>query len=309
MSRTTLICTFALACALSVDATAYTIFMTADEATGPSSQLHGFYQANEVFAVDASTASAFQGVSTLKGDVLVADYGEEVIQRFDIGGNLLTPFASIQDPTFLESDSSNNVYTTASSLGPAVATRFDYTGTVTQTYSSPTGQEFRGIDADSSGNVYIAVQYANPTSYSIEKYDAAGTFLSSTPVDATPFDLAIDEAGKRLFLADEDPATGGIKVYGISGAAPVYMNSIPVPTDSVMSGVSYSSNLDRILVTDSGAISDTPRGWDMSPDGYIFNTYIPSGADVAFDIIRVPEPSSLMLALLAISGVTWYRRR
>lgn len=308
MSRTTLWCTFALSCAVSINVSAAGIFLTASDTFGVDWNLHGFDGESEVFASGAASNSAFHGVTVLGSDVLVADYTEEVIQRFDTNGNLLTPFASIQDPTFLESDSAGYVYTNPGPLGSATATRFDSAGAVSQTFVSPTGGSFRGIDADANGNVYVAVA-SGTSSFAIEKYDASGTFLSSSPITGVAFDLAIDEAGERLFVVDETPTTGGIQIYGISGAAPMYMGDIPVASDAVMSGVSFSAELGTVFATDLGTVSDNPRGWELALDGTVLQTFTPTGAGVAFDIVRVPEPSTCVIALMAIGGAAWYRRR
>lgn len=258
-----------------------------------ASNLHRFDGESDLFAVGAAPDSAFQGVTLLNGVVLAADLREGVIQRFTLDGTLLAPFATVANPTFLESDSGGNVYTTQFSLGPAVAARFDSLGNETGTFTSPSAAEFAGIDADASGNVYVATR-----SSTLEKFAPDGAFLSSLPINARPLDISIDEQGLRMFLADESSSLAGIQVYDLSSGSPTFSHSIPTPVDSVIHGVHYEPELDVVFAVDSGVLSGNARGLQLSIDGNVVATYFPAGSVAAFDIVhRVPEPASCALVL------------
>jgi len=271
------------------------------------SQVHRFDDESESFASTADAASAFQGVTLLDGVVLVADLAEGRIQRFTLEGALLTPFADFDVPTFLESDGAGNVYTTQFSLGPAVATRFDFSGSVVGTFTSPSANGFAGIDADALGNVFIAT-----TSNSLEKFAPDGTFLASIPVSATPLDIAIDEDRQRLFLADESSSSEGIRVYDLSTSMPIFLHTISTPANSSINGLHYAAGVDAIFAVDSGLLSNDPRGMQLTMDGSVTATYRPLGIDVALDIVhRVPEPATWALIVVGVIALVscWNLRR
>src|SRR6476661_9430755 len=101
-----------------------TVFMTAAIGSNFDNKLVRFDNGVQTFAVDTNLGvhSAFQGVTILNNEVLVADFGSasNAIQRFSLNGDYLGVFASIVVPTYLESDSHGNVYTTHLNLGPDV---------------------------------------------------------------------------------------------------------------------------------------------------------------------------------------------
>jgi DNA-binding beta-propeller fold protein YncE len=197
------------------------------------------------------------------------------------------------------------VYTTPFGLGPAVATRFDSTGVVTQTFTL-NAPILSGIDADTAGNVYIAT-YSSGT---IEKFTPDGIFLNSTVIGGHVDDIAIDEVGQRLFVAREFGAGVGIKVFDIAGPEPVFMHDITTPVQSMAVGIHFAAESGNILVTDFGGISLDPRGLEYSPAGVLLAEYRPAGAGVAWDITTfvVPEPSSAALLLVGSLGFALRRR-
>lgn len=268
-----------------------------DAVANLDAQLYGFDEETEVFATQSGADSAFHGAVILNDIVLVADYRSESIRRFSLSGGLLSDFANITDPVFLEVDRTKNVYVTHNSLGPAVATRFDSTGNVTGTYIAPRVGYFNGIDSDALGNVYVVFQVSGSQNHEIQKFASDGTFLGSLPIDGNAFDMAIDEANGRLFLADSD-AGAGVHVYDISGNLPVFDRSIAVSANTEAYGLHYSSELGTLFVSDFGELSGDPRGFQIDLDGNVLATYRPQGAELVFDIThRVPEPASLLLVI------------
>lgn len=281
-------------------------YLTADTILSPDealSQLHRFDDEMETLAIGPVDDAAFHGVTRLGDNILVADYRTEVIQRFALDGTLLPVFANYQNPVFLESDSRGAVYTSSAALRSAVATRFDSSGAVTQTFTSPTANMFVGIDADAEGNVYIA------TGDAIEKYAPNGDFLSATPIDAQAFDMSIDEQGQVLYLTDSGAPLAGVRRYDISSGAPVLDGTIPTPAESAIAGLHYSPQLGTLFATDQGPLSGDPRGMQLALDGTLLATYRPEDIDVALDIVYVPEPMSALLLAGAVMGVATGRKR
>lgn len=287
--------------------------MTADTSI---SRLFRFDNGAQTFAVNTGGPDTFLGVSVLNGEVLVAEYNDNAIQRFSPDGTYLGMFATTASPTFLESDSNGNVYTNPSSLGPPVATRFNSSGVVTQTFSHPTMNQNAGMDADATGNVYVADIAAGGSgaATTLFKFAPDGTFINSTFLGSMiARDVAIDEASNRLFIIDAGSTTG-IKIFDISGAAPVAAGSIATPADATMEGIHFAAKSGNILATDFGfgIPLNHPRGFEFSPGGTLLWTYVPAPAEFAFDITTfvIPEPASLnllfagMLALASISRRT-----
>jgi hypothetical protein len=276
------------------------VFMTLD------SSVHRFD-----YGIQTSTfgpgGGAFHGVTIHNNNVLVADFTGDAIRRISPTGASLGDFASIASPTFLESDRSGNVYTNPSVLGAPVATRFNSSGVVTQTFSHPSMAENAGMDADAAGNVYIA-GFTQTTA--IFKFAPDGTFINSTPLGALRArDLAIDEAGNRLFLTDTGSPIG-IKIFDISGAIPVMTGGIATPLGATIEGVHFAAETGRILATDFGLPSNDPRGFEFSPSGTLLWTYEPTG-NLAFDITThvIPEPMSAGLMFAGAFGWHLLNRR
>jgi hypothetical protein len=286
------------------------VFMTADINPGFDSKLVRFDSGSESFATDTSASDAFLGVTILNNEVLVADSQAEKIQRFDPAGTYLGPFASSILATFLESDSSGNVYTTPFSLGPLLganyATRFNSAGIVTGTISHPDINVYSGIDADADGNIYVAGTSSPPANVSrLYKFAPDGTFLNSILLTARADDLSIDEVNQRLFMAHENGAPG-IEIYDIAGAVPILAGSFVTPVTADIIGIHYAAESGNILATDFGIASGDPRGLEYSPIGMLLAEYRPTNAFVALDITTftvIPEPGSMALMFLAVGGL------
>jgi probable HAF family extracellular repeat protein len=272
------------------------------------SRLVSFDSGTQSFMTDTGGARSFGGVTILNIEVLVADAGAGQIQRFDPDGSYVEPFASpgAGATYYLESDSDDNVYTTAGGgYAGFSAIRFNSDGAVTGTFYHPRMAFSRGIDADASGNVYVV---GSPfDDWDLLKFASDGTFLNSIPLTLRASDISIDEVNQRLYLAGD-----GIRIYDISGAVPVLAGAIVTPVNSSINGVHYAAESGNILATDFGTFSGDPRGLEYSPLGTLIAEYRLTNAYLALDIITmVPEPGSMGLVLLTFTGfgLTRSRRR
>jgi hypothetical protein len=272
------------------------VFMTSDNRDFDS-RLHRFDAGVESFAISVGVRPAFEGVTVLNGEVLVADYRADQIQRFAPKGSYLGAFAPFEFPTFLESDSSGNVYTTSGEfrINPV---RLSSVGLGTQTFNI--SEYTRGIDADAAGNVYIA-KGGTAGTHQLFKFASNGSLLNSIPLGAiNPADLSIDETSKLLYLADQSGGSAGIRVFDISGDVPSMISSIFTPVDSRIGGVHFAAESGNILAVDFGlgaGSSNDPRGLEFSPSGALLREYRPANTLAAFDIttLAVPEPATWML--------------
>jgi len=283
------------------------VFTTSDISPSHASRLTRFDLGSETFSVTSGASSLFQGVSVLNGEVLVADYGTEAIQRFAPDGTHLGAFAAFTNPIYLETDAIGNVYANSGGLGGSVATRFNSAGAPTQTFTHASlGSLLAGMDADADGNVYIANH--PPLSTNLFKFAADGTFLNSISLGSiNPSDLAIDEASDLLYLADSSSLGNGIVIVDISGAVPSLVGTMATPGDAIIEGMHFAAESGNILATDYGIFSSDPRGLEYSPSGVLLQEYRTTDAEFTFDIttLVVPEPSSL--ALLALGMLMWWR--
>jgi DNA-binding beta-propeller fold protein YncE len=281
------------------------VFMTADDETF-TSHVHRFDNGSQTYAVNTGGFDAFQGVTTLNGEVLVADFVADAIQRFSPSGTYLGTFGSPGgSPTFLESDSSGNVYTTLLAFpippGMGSAVRLNSAGAITGTFAAD-----RGIDADAVGNVYAI------NTGMLVKYAPNGVFINSIAVGTSAWDLAIDESGSRLFLSDQGNT---VSIYDISGAIPSLSASLVTPASADIVGVHFASESGNILVTDHGFGSLDPRGLEYSPSHVLLDEYRPTfGGEVvlqAWDITTfpIPEPSSMLLVVAGVVAAGISARR
>ena len=119
----------------------------------------------ETFAVTAGSNPRFQGVTILGDALLVADAAADAIQRFSFDGDLLSPFASLTDPSYVETDAAGNVYVTSKNGLDVELRRMDSSGNVVWSYVVTTKNDinFRGVDADRNGNVYLVIDYLQQT--------------------------------------------------------------------------------------------------------------------------------------------------
>jgi sugar lactone lactonase YvrE len=262
------------------------VFMAADVATG--SKLVRFDAGTETFAVAPNGSHFFSAVTVLNDEVLVVD--SEAIQRFSPDGTYLGVFVSPpseSQPLYLESDSNGYVYAMLVYPDPdepfTSGVRYNSSGGVSMFFGGGDG-----IDADAAGNVYIAGLG------SLKKYAPNGSLLNSISLGSiNPSDLSIDEAGQRLYLADERTGSGGIRIFDISAAVPSLIGSIATPSNATLYGIHFASESGNILATDLGVFgSNDPRGLEYSSSGELLREYRPAGIQAALDIATFvpPEP-------------------
>jgi hypothetical protein len=275
--------------------------VTADISPTFQSKLFRFDGGVETFGVarGPASASAFQGVTVLSGNILVADYHTTAnrIERYSPNGTDLGVFASTTGPSYLESDNSGNVYTTKALSG--IATRLNSAGVATQTFSG--SGTFSGIDSDSAGNVYFGRRSGSTNQ--LLKFAPNGTLTNTVSLGTiVPADISIDELSNRLYLADT-ASTTGIRIFDISGAAPLLIGGIGTPSSVQTQGIYFAPESGNILITDSGfGGSNDPRGLEYSSAGSLLREYRPTSAFVGSDIttLFVPEPMSAMLVLMCV---------
>jgi hypothetical protein len=298
---------FSLAVGISSALGQPTVFMTIE--TAPfSSKLARFDGTTDTFEVDHGTTGFYYGVTNLNGNILVADLTSHKILRFSTSGTYLGNFGALSNAAgLLETDSSGNFYSTPFTSGPAIGTRMTSTGAVSQTFSG-TGT-FAGIDGDAAGNVYIA--QSNGSVNTLLKFASNGTLLNSTSLAGIqPLDLAIDEAGSRLYLADDTANASKIRIFDISGAAPVLAGSIAAPSSAEFIGVHFAPESGHIFATDFGLTSSDPRGLEYLPDGTLVRQFRPTSRYHAGDITTfVPEPGSIALIAMATVGLALPSRK
>ena len=150
------------------------------------------------------------------GNVYVADYNNDRIQKFTSTGTLLTSWGILgvnpgqfYGPATVAVDSSGNVY--VADGGNNRIQKFTSTGTfVTQWGTIGTGdgqfQTPSGVDVDSSGNVYVA-DYDN---HRIQRFTSTGTFVTKWGTNGggdgqfrSPRGVEVDSSG-NVYVADAD---------------------------------------------------------------------------------------------------------
>jgi len=148
------------------------------------------------------------------GNVYVADFGNNRIQKFDSNGGFITKWGSygngdgwFGNPYGVAVDSSGNVY--AADSGNSRIQKFDSNGGfITKWGSSGTGDgQFNdpfGVAVDSSGNVYVTDYY----NHRIQKFNSNGGFMTKWGSDGTVdgqfkgfTGVAVDSSG-NVYAAD-----------------------------------------------------------------------------------------------------------
>lgn len=273
--------------------------------------------ADQTFIAPGDESSRYSGLALLDGELLVADFGNDEIRKLTTSGDPAGVFASILNPVHLETDSSGSVYTTSGHLsspsccGPpnTVATRFDSTGAVTGQFMDNDLMHLAGIDADASGNVYIAHLGGE-----LFKFAPSGTLIGVATFPGLEMsDVAIDETGNRLF-AGSVLADVGIHVFDISGTLPTLMQTIPAPasppfySSTEIVGVHYDSSSQHLFATDGL----NTRAHEFDENFNLIASFLTeNNGDVLRDIVTlpVPTPSSLSLLSIAVVGAACLRYR
>jgi len=168
------------------------------------------------FGTQAGQFSAPEGVALgVDGDVLVVDYANDRVQKFDIAGSFLAQWGTsgtgdgqFNRPVGITVDNGGQVYV-ADSMNHRIQV-FDSSGTyLAQWGSSGTGAgQFNrpyGISSDGLGNIYVADYY----NHRIQKFDRFGNHLAQWGTQGTgdgqfrnPYGVAADLFG-FVFVADE----------------------------------------------------------------------------------------------------------
>jgi hypothetical protein len=120
--------------------------------------------------------------------------------------------------------------------------------------------------------------------------------------------------GYAFSFADQSPNFYALSSLNSGSAIGIFNDGVPTPSEAINeNGLYYSFTL-KAVATGSGNIlfDPTPGANQYAADSTGFNfAPLPTGGPLAFSISSVPEPSSLVLgvvASLAGFGVTWCRR-
>jgi len=271
-------------------------------------------------------------IAPVRADLLfVGQYSNNTIVSFDTTASLPTPttFATtgLDQPYFLAFDAAGNLYA-ANSLSNTIE-RFT-PGGVGSVFASAGLSYPVGLAFDAAGNLYVA----NEVSNTIEKFTpgGVGSVFASTGLNG-PAGLAFDKAG-NLYVANN--ATDTIERFTPNGVGSIFASTGFNPTGLAFdsAGNLYTSlNNDTIERFTPGGVGSVfastlnePTGLAFDSAGNLFvanlngNTierFTPSGvgslfADsnsplgLAFGPSSVPEPSSLVLAIIGATVMLGY---
>jgi DNA-binding beta-propeller fold protein YncE len=259
--------------------------------------------------------NTYRSVTPQGPDLLVANFINNQILRFNQDGVLLGTFATINfglNPQGqIETDAQGNVYAVRNETGTIDAVRLNPDGSTSQTFSNTELTHGIGIDADANGNVYV--RHGN----AIFKFAPNGAFLTksflSNNAGFLGADLAIDEARNILYAGDDGP--NGVRRYDISGPNLVYLGafSTPLPTNHAIFGLSVEPKSGSVFAVDiyPGA---SGKAFEFAPDGTLLHTYMAQQTFGTWDIVAVPvpvpEPSiALLMALASIFSASRIRNQ
>ena len=263
---------------------------------------------------------------TLAVDLYVSNSGDGTISKIDTTG-VATIFASgLNTPRGVAFDNSGNLFV-ANAISSGTVSRIDTSGNVTTFatgLSNPNGLAF-----DTNGILYVA----NGSNNTISKITPGGVVTTFATGLNGPRDLAFDSAGD-LYVSQGGNSTiakvdsaGTVSVFVSSGLSSpqglafgtdgyLYVAQSSkiekVATNVTVSsfatglglpvGIAFGASGDLFAANNSGALNIlqiTPGGSSSS-----FSSGLNSPTYLAFAPVIVPEPSSLILVVMA-SGVLW----
>lgn len=247
---------------------------------------------------------------TPRGDGLLGA-GDGVIKQYSTdaeAGETFVGGISSSLPTRIETDIYGSIYV---ANGSSFLQRYDPDGNLTGNFSSLSLPHLRGVDADASGNIYVRshndLVVINPTG-AIEhtiSYRPNGNIIDAA-------DLAIDDATDRLFVADEKSPQ--VAVFDISGDVPIQLPSFETPVDTI--GLFVSAENRRLYATAAPNLRmpNLTQAIELDLDtGELIRSYnlqFSQGGLAITDIVAfVPEPSSVVVALLGMLGFVGQRSR
>jgi DNA-binding beta-propeller fold protein YncE len=214
------------------------------------------------------------------GDVYVADYGNDRIQKFTSAGNLITSW-TVTNPTGIAVDGSDVVYV----AGNNTVARFDPSGGALTSWAVSNAA---GIAIDGSDDVWVTVGTA------IKEYDNLGTNTLGTYASGSVSGaqgIAVAPSGK-VYVADT--SNGRVQRFSSAGVSELEWGAYPgdgVP--DVPSGIAVDSS-DNVYITKKatdtilkfaadgtflGELSshgntdgklDDPAALDIGPDGNLY---------------------------------------
>lgn len=276
--------------------------------SGPGRTVSRFGQSGDLldeFSVPG-VGTVFASTIAASGSVFyVGDFEQQHILKYSNIGASQGVFAALPPGVFgttdilgsgtIETDVVGNVYAAKGGFSsrPRTSVRFDVNGNITQTFSHPSLVFPDGIDADANGNVYIINR-----GDVIYKFAPTGTFLGtlSIPEVDDGIDLAIDEANKVLYIADDFDDQFGVKAYNIGTASLTFSRRYATPSSA--RGLSYSDITHRLYVAlTSPTVFGPTTGIELATDGTITNVYDPSTRQVMDLVFVIPEPASSILVV------------
>ena len=237
------------------------------------------------------------GITEQGNSLYVLETVTKSLVRYELDGTGGQQLATFANPTnFIESNSQGNLYVVDSRRN---VSRLDSEGNPNLQFS--TGREFpTGIDADADGNIYVAANFSTSGEFrfGIEKFDAHGAFVSQLvlPPDDFPVsavDISIDESGQRLFANNQ---MGSVGIVDISGADPIFVESVSMLPNVVSGGISYNAELDNVFLSGLGLAGQFETDGTVVQIFDLNGTTTPNGFDV---VSVVPEPASSVVTLIS----------
>ena len=239
----------------------------------------------------AADSGILTTIATNGTDVFIGDFSSDEIRRYAPDGTFLGIFADSSthagNLNNIEFDSAGNLYATQSGSfsQPRTNLRYNSSGTLSETFSHPSLVFPDAIDADAAGNVWIANGAAVGIGDELFKFSADGTFLANYDLDgivSNPSDMAIDESGQRLFIADEfGGSSAGVKLFDISGSSPTFVRSLATPGLSGVLGLSYDDATGNLLVADDSGAKE------ITTSGTVVHTYSTPDLERPADIVAL----------------------